>query len=45
MALGAELKNTFCLMQEGRAILSQLMGDLEEAATHANRHGERSEGG
>ena len=33
MAMGAELKNSFCLLQGSQAILSQHMGDLEEAAT------------
>lgn len=33
LALGAELKNTFCLIKDGEAILSQHMGDLEDAAT------------
>ncbi|GAW34867.1 carbamoyltransferase HypF [Roseovarius sp. A-2] len=36
LALGAEQKNTFCLIKDGRAILSQHMGDLEDAATHAD---------
>ncbi|HTV24554.1 MAG TPA: carbamoyltransferase HypF [Polyangiaceae bacterium] len=34
LALGAELKNTFCLVQDGHAILSQHVGDLENAATY-----------
>lgn len=34
LALGAEQKNTFCLIKNGRAIVSQHMGDLEDAATH-----------
>ena len=36
LAMGAELKSTFCLLAKGRAIVSQHMGDLEDAATHAD---------
>jgi hydrogenase maturation protein HypF len=33
LALGGELKNTFCLLKDGSAVVSQHMGDLEDAAT------------
>jgi hydrogenase maturation protein HypF len=32
LAMGSELKNTFCLLRDGHAILSQHLGDLENAA-------------
>ncbi|MBD2597651.1 carbamoyltransferase HypF [Nostoc spongiaeforme FACHB-130] len=32
LAMGSELKNTFCLLRDGEAILSQHLGDLENAA-------------
>jgi len=33
LAFGGELKNTFCLLRDGKAIVSQHIGDLEDAAT------------
>ncbi|MEH2358777.1 carbamoyltransferase HypF [Nostoc sp.] len=32
LGMGSELKNTFCLLREGEAILSQHLGNLENAA-------------
>ncbi|MFZ2405562.1 MAG: carbamoyltransferase HypF, partial [Methylobacter sp.] len=32
LAMGAELKNSFCLLKNGQAIVSQHIGDLENAA-------------
>lgn len=34
LAMGGELKSTFCLLRDGQAILSQHLGDLEDAATY-----------
>ena len=36
LAFGGELKNTFCLVRDGEALLSHHIGDLEEAATRAD---------
>ena len=36
LALGAELKSTFCLVKGGQAIVSQHMGDLEDAVRLAD---------
>ncbi|RLU00200.1 MAG: carbamoyltransferase HypF [Ketobacter sp.] len=36
LALGADLKNTFCLLGQNGAVLSQHMGDLQEPATLAD---------
>ncbi len=38
LAMGGELKNTFCLAKDGKAILSQHMGDLEDALTLRDYH-------
>ncbi|MFM7449795.1 MAG: carbamoyltransferase HypF [Leptolyngbyaceae cyanobacterium] len=35
LAMGSELKNTLCLVQQGRAIVSQHLGDLEHATAFA----------
>jgi len=36
LAMGGELKNTFCFLKKGQAFLSHHIGDLEEALTYAN---------
>lgn len=36
LALGGDLKSTFCLAKAGSAVLSQHIGDLDEAATFAD---------
>ncbi len=36
LAMGGELKNTFCLARDREAMLSHHMGDLENAATYAD---------
>ncbi|BAY44976.1 hydrogenase maturation protein HypF [Scytonema sp. HK-05] len=33
LAMGSQLKNTFCLLRDGKAILSQHQGDLENPVT------------
>ncbi len=33
LAMGGELKNTFCLLKQGKITLSQYIGDLENAVT------------
>ncbi|KAB8319042.1 carbamoyltransferase HypF [Tolypothrix campylonemoides VB511288] len=33
LAMGSQLKNTFCLLRDGKAILSQHQGDLENVVT------------
>ncbi len=38
LALGGELKNTFCLVRDNQAIISQHMGDLENSATIREYH-------
>ena len=39
LAMGADLKNTFCQLREGTAVVSQHMGDLTETHTrHSYRH-------
>ncbi len=36
LAMGGELKNTFCLLRDGHAVLSHHIGDLEDALTQAD---------
>ncbi|WP_442499443.1 carbamoyltransferase HypF [Methylobacter sp. sgz302048] len=39
LAMGAELKNSFCLLKNGQAVVSQHIGDLESAAVQRDyRH-------
>jgi hydrogenase maturation protein HypF len=34
VAYGADLKNAFCLLKDGKAVLSHHIGDLDDPATH-----------
>jgi hydrogenase maturation protein HypF len=38
LAVGSQLKSTFCLVREARAFVSQHIGDLDDAATLAHYH-------
>jgi len=38
LAMGADLKNTFCLLSDGQAIVSQHIGDLGNAETQRDLH-------
>ena len=38
LAYGGELKNTFCLLRDGQAIISPHIGDLQDAAARADYH-------
>lgn len=42
LAMGGELKNTFCIVSKGRAIVSQHMGDMEYAAAQLDAEQNRS---
>lgn len=35
LALGGQMKNTFCLLRDGEAIVSQHLGDMQNAIAHA----------
>ncbi len=35
LAMGGELKSSFCLLMDGKAVVSQHLGDLEDAASFA----------
>jgi hydrogenase maturation protein HypF len=38
LSFGGELKNTFCMVRDGAAVLSPHLGDLQDALTRADRH-------
>jgi hydrogenase maturation protein HypF len=38
LGFGGELKNTFCIMRDGAAVMSPHLGDLQDALTRADHH-------